>query len=182
MSYECIVTFQFKIEDKNLNLNLNSMRSQSQHELAYSLNNLVNIASKDNFITDYVIMSLTFIQQTLVKPNIQQRMGPPLSVPPYITSAPSLEKQKLAMKLNGFDYKTSDSWKSIVAMFGSDIKRTTLCEIAKFIASKKGIRMDRDSKRRKDVLLKWYSDNWADCIDILKKVKVKDDVPIFPNI
>ena len=160
--------------------------SKQKHDLAFSLNNLVNITSCNSMLTDYVTMSLNFIQQTLSsQKSTCQAFSPPLmsmmSMPKYPAPQPSLEKQKLAIKLGGFDYKSSDAWRKIVELYGTDIKRTTLCDIAKYIAEKKGLKMDRDSKRRKDVLLKWYSDNWSVAIGILEKVKVKDNVPIFPE-
>ena len=160
--------------------------SKQKRDLAFSLNNLVNIASCNSLLTDYVSMSLNFIQQTLgAQKNVCQGLSPPMmsivQVPKYQAPQPSLEKQKLAIKLGGFDYKSSEAWRKIVELYGTDIKRTTLCDIAKYIAEKKGLKMDRDSKRRKDVLLKWYNDNWSVVYGILEKVKVKDNVPIFPE-
>lgn len=72
----------------------------------------------------------------------------------------STEKDRVKQKLAGFDPRESPACIFINNHFGSDIHQQTLCEFAKKIAKKNQIVLDRDSKRRKTVLLKWFHDHW----------------------
>ena len=72
----------------------------------------------------------------------------------------STEKDRVKQKLAGFDPRESPACIFINNHFGSDIHQQTLCEFAKKIAKKRQIILDRDSKRRKTVLLKWFHDHW----------------------
>ncbi|OHT15337.1 hypothetical protein TRFO_42584 [Tritrichomonas foetus] len=72
----------------------------------------------------------------------------------------SVEKDRVRQKLAGFDPKTSPACNYINSKFGQDVRQHCLCEMAKYIAKKRQIVLDRDSKRRKSVLLKWFHDKW----------------------
>ena len=59
------------------------------------------MSSKDSFLTDYVIMSLTLIQQTLGNsaveslPSLKQTLATKITTTKFGHNPPSLEKQKL---------------------------------------------------------------------------------------
>ena len=48
--------------------------------------------------------------------------------------------------------------------------------MAKYLALKNELNLDRDSKRRKSVLIKWFHDNWNIIKYDIKKITIKDDV------
>ena len=70
------------------------------------------------------------------------------------------EKERISNRLNGFDPKNNFVWKEITQKFGSNIKQQELLSIATVIADKAKIKLDRDAKRRKTVLIKWFQENW----------------------
>ena len=73
----------------------------------------------------------------------------------------STEKDRVKQKLAGFDVQQSPACIYISNHFGTDIRQQALCELAKKISKKRQIILDRDSKRRKTVLLKWFHDHWS---------------------
>lgn len=70
------------------------------------------------------------------------------------------EKRRIAMRMNGFDVKDNRVWAEIAKRFGVNVKQGELTNIAQVIAKHAGIKLDRDAKRRKCVLLKWFDENW----------------------
>ena len=88
----------------------------------------------------------------------------------------SAEKERVQKKLNNFDPKSSPAWEYISKKFGAEVKQQCLCEMAKYLALKNELNLDRDSKRRKSVLIKWFHDNWNIIKDDIKKITIKDDV------
>ena len=84
------------------------------------------------------------------------------------------EKRRIAMRMNGFDSKDNPVWNEISRRFGSNIKQGELTNIAKVIAESAQIKLDRDAKRRKSVLLKWFDENWAEIQPFLDYVRIDD--------
>ena len=70
------------------------------------------------------------------------------------------EKKRIAMRMSGFDAKDNRVWAEIARRFGANVKQGELTNIAQVIANHAGIKLDRDAKRRKCVLLKWFDENW----------------------
>ncbi|KAH0794999.1 hypothetical protein GPJ56_001125 [Histomonas meleagridis] len=87
-------------------------------------------------------------------------------------SANSIEKERIRRRLKGFDPKISEAWRYISCHFGHGVKQHYLCEMAKYLSAKRNIPLDRDAKRRKCVLIKWFHDNWD---------KISGDMPKFRN-
>lgn len=85
------------------------------------------------------------------------------------------EKQRIAIRMNGFDYKENHVWDEIVKRFGSNIKRGELTNIAQLLADTAGIKLDRDAKRRKSVLLKWFDEHWEKVLPLLDYVVLSDN-------
>jgi hypothetical protein len=71
------------------------------------------------------------------------------------------EKQRIASRLQGFNPKDNPAWSAITQKFGANIKQPELLSIATVLATNANIRLDRDAKRRKSVLLKWFEENWG---------------------
>ena len=86
---------------------------------------------------------------------------------PYITQAHSrqllysrVEKKRVKERINGFNWKECEAWKYLCERFGSHLNQKELISIAELIASKNHLKLDRDAKRRKVVLIKWFQENW----------------------
>jgi hypothetical protein len=72
----------------------------------------------------------------------------------------SEEVERVQQRVDGFNYHKSVPWKSLVTLYGPRIRQDELVSIAEVIAHKSGIRLDRDARRRKSVMVKWFEENW----------------------
>jgi hypothetical protein len=84
------------------------------------------------------------------------------------------EKERIASRLSGFNAKDNGVWKVITQRFGSSIKQPELLSMAQVLAAHASIRLDRDAKRRKSVLVKWFQENWAAIEPYLPYVVLED--------
>jgi hypothetical protein len=86
----------------------------------------------------------------------------------------SKEKDRIANRLSGFNSKDNRVWKTITEKFGTNIKQPELLSMASVLASHANIKLDRDAKRRKSVLIKWFEENWTAIEPFLKFVVLED--------
>ena len=70
------------------------------------------------------------------------------------------ERQRIALRMKGFNQKENSTWFELTRRFGSNVKRSELTSIAQVLADATNIILDRDAKRRKSVLLKWFDEHW----------------------
>ena len=63
-------------------------------------------------------------------------------------------------RLSGFDYKNSVPWKAIVRRFGPSLTQRELLSIANLLAQTCARTIDRDAKRSKAMMIKWFDENW----------------------
>ena len=84
------------------------------------------------------------------------------------------EKERIANRLNNFNPKDTPVWREITQRFGSSIKQPELLSIATVLAQNAHIKLDRDAKRRKAVLIKWFEENWAAIYPYLDYVVLED--------
>lgn len=149
------------------------MSESSLNELATNLNSVINMAYGNEMITITVasrleqLVDMLNCSQTFVLPEqplsetLNQCSSPTVFKKDKVKTHSESEKDRIMKRLNGFEYKTSQAWIEISKRFGNDVKREDLCEFAKKISNDLNIKLDRDAKRRKDVLLKWFDDNWC---------------------
>jgi hypothetical protein len=78
-------------------------------------------------------------------------------IPPTLMSA---EKQRIAKRLGGFNWRASVAYQELRQRFGTPLRQQDLLTIAGAIPPSCALCLDRDAKRRKEVLLKWFDDNW----------------------
>lgn len=71
------------------------------------------------------------------------------------------EKLRVAERLHGFNPKNNLVTNYLSQRFGKHIKHTELLSIANILSSNTNIKLDRDAKRRKAVLLKWFEEHWV---------------------
>ena len=84
------------------------------------------------------------------------------------------ERFRIAIRLAGFDPKDNIVTKEITRRFGSNIKQGELINIAEVIAEHAKIKLDRDARRRKNVLLKWFEEHWAQIKPYLDWIVLED--------
>lgn len=89
-------------------------------------------------------------------------------------SEPNQEKKRIANRLNGFNAKDNHVWREITQRFGVNIKQPELLSIAQVVATNANIKLDRDAKRRKTVLIKWFEENWSAISPFLAYVVLED--------
>jgi hypothetical protein len=62
--------------------------------------------------------------------------------------------------VSGFDWQSSFTWNCLVRLFGPKLRHEELVSIAELVGPKVGIRVDRNARRRKVVMIEWFKDNW----------------------
>lgn len=70
------------------------------------------------------------------------------------------EKAVIANKLRDFDMRTSRAYQYLIQKFGTIPSREELTSLAMIIESELNIRLDREERRRKIVLIFWYDKNF----------------------
>jgi hypothetical protein len=76
--------------------------------------------------------------------------------------------------LDGFDWEGSAAWGYLVRTFGPKVKHNELLSIAVLISRKTPIKVDRDAKRRKVAMIKWFDEHWDDVYPLLKLIVLED--------
>lgn len=89
-------------------------------------------------------------------------------------SANELERKRVNSRLNGFSLKDSFAWQEICKRFGPNLNQSELLSLAEIIGQEAGIKVDREAKRRKEVLIKWYEENLEVVLKMLPYVKLVD--------
>jgi hypothetical protein len=84
------------------------------------------------------------------------------------------EKERIADRLAGFNVMDNPVWREITGRFGRKIKHPELLSIADVLAAHANIKLDRDAKRRKPVLVKWFNENWGSLRPYLRYVSLED--------
>ena len=70
------------------------------------------------------------------------------------------EMERVKRRIQGFNYKSSHAWKMLTAKYGPKLAHEELMSIAELLSAQVNINLDRDAKRRKAVLVKWFEENW----------------------
>lgn len=87
----------------------------------------------------------------------------------------SSDKKKVQQILKGFDPNISEAVMYLKTKYG-DLKQYEYLQIAEYCTEKiPSLTLDRESKRRKEVLLKWYHDNFFILKPILDNIVVENE-------
>lgn len=84
------------------------------------------------------------------------------------------ERLRVEKRLEGFDFRQSQAWKEICDCFGSSLSQNELLSIAQIIAFHAKLKLDREAKRRKEVLIKWFQENLTVARPYLKSLILED--------
>lgn len=87
----------------------------------------------------------------------------------------SKEKVRIQGRMGHFNSKDNAVWKAITEKFGHNIKQPELLSIAHVLAQSANVKLDRDAKRRKTVLIKWFAENWPNLEPYLQYVVLEDN-------
>jgi hypothetical protein len=105
---------------------------------------------------------LTPQPRTAFLPDVSPARAGPWSDPPAPKrqSAVSEERERVQRRVEGFDWQKSPMWLHLSCLYGPKLKQDELVSIAEICAQKLDIRLDRDARRRKVVMIKWFEENW----------------------
>lgn len=85
------------------------------------------------------------------------------------------EMERVKRRIQGFNYKSSHAWKMLTAKYGPKLAHEELMSIAELLSAQVNINLDRDAKRRKAVLVKWFEENWDSIQGYLQYVILESD-------
>lgn len=122
-----------------------SMKSHARDTLLEAADNLIHALQTRPLFTDYVS---SYVNEMSKKIN---EMNNVLN---------GKEIARVNMRLSNFDVKNSNIVAELYKRFGSDIRHKELLAVADVVSQKAEIKIDRDAKRRKKVLFKWFEENW----------------------
>lgn len=71
------------------------------------------------------------------------------------------EKERVRRRVDGFDWRQSRVWLELTAHFGPKLNQDELISIAQLVSCHAHVKLDRDAKRRKVVLVKWFEEHWG---------------------
>lgn len=70
------------------------------------------------------------------------------------------ERNRISERISGFDPKNNIAWRTLTDRLGSNLTQRELLSIARLVSQEANIKLDRDARRRKIVLIKWFVENW----------------------
>jgi hypothetical protein len=83
------------------------------------------------------------------------------------------ERLKIDQRIRNFDMKHSPAWHELKRRGWDRLSQAELLSIAQLLGKKLSIHVDREAKRRKNVLVKWFEENLSrlspllDCIQLV---------------
>lgn len=111
----------------------------------------------------------TFIGIPELTPNFQSSLSNPVQ-----KISVQREKDRISQRLGNFNPKDNEVWRFLTLRFGQNIKQQELLSIADVLSKNAGIKLDRDAKRRKSVLIKWFEENWQQIKPYINYVVLDD--------
>jgi hypothetical protein len=94
------------------------------------------------------------------------------SAPP--DAGQSEERERVQRRIEGFNWQKSFAWFHLCCMYGPKLKQDELLSIADILAKKLEIKLDRDARRRKAVMIKWFEENWIRIRHLLPFIVLDD--------
>jgi hypothetical protein len=86
----------------------------------------------------------------------------------------TMERERVDSRLRGFNPHESVAWADIRRRFGDSLNQAELRSLAEVIGSEVGIKVDREAKRRKEVLIKWFDENYGVIQGVLGKIEMEE--------
>ena len=159
--------------------------SKNLAQLQREVCQLINISFANNELCDSVeralfeLIALTQnrsrLPHTIVLDAIKPTRHCIVTVKKSSEAQKSSEIERINSQLAGFEWKKSAAWSGITKIIGSEATLTTLRIVAQDMANKLNIKIGRDEKRRKCVLIKWFSDHWDQLESILPNYSINGE-------
>ena len=99
---------------------------------------------------------------------------PPQVIVNDFSASYNLERKRIQKRLLGFSTDSSVAYQILTSKFGY-INQKELLHIAEVCSTETKIRIDRDAKRRKMVLLKWFDENWEQISPVINRISPRID-------
>jgi hypothetical protein len=97
---------------------------------------------------------------------------------PYSLIQTRNERTKIDERIRTFDYTRSPAWRELSLRGWDQLSQSELLSVAQVLEKKLAIPLDREAKRRKNLLVKWFEENLADLRPVLDNIElVSDDSP-----
>lgn len=85
----------------------------------------------------------------------------------------SEERERVQRRVDGFNWKKSNVWKQLCCRFGPKLNQEELVSVADLLCEKLNIKLDRDARRRKSVIIKWFEEHWTQIHPILPMITLE---------
>jgi hypothetical protein len=82
----------------------------------------------------------------------------------------SEEHARIQRRVSGFNWQRSYAWAHLSHTFGPRLNQDELVSIAELTSGIVRIRLDRDARRRKPVMIKWFDENWGYIQPVLRHI------------
>ena len=157
------------------------MEEKNRERLRAASTRLIQAVGKDQKKALLILPYVEAISSSLYQQQIQnqrQLFQPAIQImqqQQFQKMAQQDEKMRIAYRLAGFNPKDNPVTQEITRRFGPNIKHGELVGIAQAIADKAQIKLDRDAKRRKNVLIKWFAENWDIISPFLDYIVLEDN-------
>ncbi|OHT13120.1 hypothetical protein TRFO_16881 [Tritrichomonas foetus] len=83
------------------------------------------------------------------------------------------ERLKIGERLKDYDYEKSEAWRAIKSLGWDSLNQKELLSVAYVISNKCGAVIDREAKRRKAILVKWFDENLEAIQPYFKSIKLE---------
>ena len=90
-----------------------------------------------------------------------------------LSLALSDERARVEKRVAGFVYRKSPVWKHLCQHYGPKLRQEELVSIADVLCDKLNIKLDRDARRRKVVIVKWFEEHWHQVQHILAYISLE---------
>jgi hypothetical protein len=80
------------------------------------------------------------------------------------------ERERIQRRVQGFNWKKSGAWLHLSFIYGPKLNQAELISIAELCSQKLHIKLDRDARRRKTVILKWFTEHWRQIHPLLRLI------------
>ena len=87
-----------------------------------------------------------------------------------LSLALSDERARVEKRVAGFAYRKSPVWKHLCHCYGPKLRQEELVSIADLLCAKLNIKLDRDARRRKVVIVKWFEEHWHQVQHVLPNI------------
>jgi uncharacterized protein YbjT (DUF2867 family) len=107
-------------------------------------------------------------------PVLSQRLPVPSLLPMDPSPVLSQERERVLRRVDGFNWRESPAWLELVARYGPRLSQEELVSIADLASNGLQIRLDRDARRRKSVMIKWFEEHWDRILALLPIIVLGD--------